>query len=121
LQQLPEGPGKKVAFTGVIKNSAATLANRSAFIGRHPSTLLPECKCVQSVAGAFDKQGSNFRYELAGTYILRYASSWHDIYISPNLIRTRIGWHQHSSHAYGQDRGYPSVHLPMRWSVQQGR
>jgi hypothetical protein len=37
------------------------------------------------------------------------------------LTRIRIGWHQHSSHAYGQDRGYPSVHLPMRWSVQQDR
>jgi hypothetical protein len=91
----------------------------SLFTGRHPSTLLPECKCVQSVAGAFDKQGSSFHYVFAGTHILRYVSSWHDNDILPNLTRTRIGWHQHSNHAYGRDRGYLSVQLPMRWSVQQ--
>ena len=71
---------------------------------------------MRAVAVASGAQGSNFRCVLSGTHILRYVLSWHDIYISPNLIRTRIGWLQHSSRAFGQGQGYPSVHLPMRWS-----
>jgi hypothetical protein len=79
-------------------------------IGKRFSTRLPDCKYALSVAEPFDTQGFDID-----------PSSSRDIGKSPNLSRSRIGWHQHSSHAYGQDRGYPSVHLPKRWSVQQDR
>jgi hypothetical protein len=110
LQQLPEGPGKKVADAGwmAMNTSAAAAVSRAGvIIGKHPSTLLPECIWLLFVADVPDIQ-RDYGYEPI-----------YDSDISPSLIRTRIGWHQHSSHAYGQDQGYPSVHLPMRWSMQQ--
>jgi len=67
---------------------------------------------VQPVAELeiFGTQGSNFRCVLAGTCTLRYASSWHDTGISPNSIRTRIGWLQHCSRDSGQDPDFGHYH-----------
>lgn len=92
------------------RDSVAILAKNSLLIRRRFSTLLPEYKYLLFVAEPFDTQGYDSDLAIG-----------HDIGKSPNLSRSRIGWHQHSSHAYGQDRGYPSVHLPKRWSVQQDR
>jgi hypothetical protein len=44
------------ADADVAKSSTAIPVRKAFFIDRHPSTLLPECKCVQSVAGVFDKR-----------------------------------------------------------------
>jgi len=68
---------------------------------------------VQPVAEleTFGTQGLDFRCVLAGTYILRYASSWHDTDISHNLIRTR-------KCAHWDNKANPP-HLPMLPSAAQ--
>src|SRR6516164_716684 len=80
---------------------------------RRPSTLLLECKGVQSVAELeiFGTQGSNFRCVLADTCILRFASSWRDTDISRSLIRTR-------KCAHWDNKANPP-HLPMMPSAAQ--
>jgi hypothetical protein len=84
----------------VAKGSAAIPVRSSFFIDKRSSTLLPDCSYAIVVAGALDTQD----------HYIRRDATWHDTGISPNSIRTRIGWLQHCSRDSGQDPDFGHYH-----------